>query len=121
MPRPARTRCASAAPRAAVSLDPATAWDHGSQQLIGNLYQNLLAIPAGGNQPRPDAAKRCAYKNARTYVCTLRSGLKFSNGDRLTAADVKFSLDRVLKIAEPTGPYSVLFNSLASKRPVRGR
>src|SRR3954465_9171264 len=63
-----------------VSLDPAGAYDLGSQQLIGNLYQNLLTIPAGGNQPRLDAAKRCTFKRAKTYVCTLRSGLKFSNG-----------------------------------------
>src|SRR3954468_3096015 len=93
-----------------VSLDPAGAYDLGSQQLIGNLYQNLLTIPAGGNQPRPDAAKRCAFKRAKTYVCTLRSGLKFSNGDRLTAADVKFSLDRVIRIADPSGPSSLLAN-----------
>jgi peptide/nickel transport system substrate-binding protein len=93
-----------------VTLDPAGAYDVGSQQLIGNLYQNLLTIPAGGNQPRPDAAKRCAFKGAKTYVCTLRSGLKFSNGDRLTAADVKFSLDRVVKIADPAGPSSLLNN-----------
>jgi peptide/nickel transport system substrate-binding protein len=91
-----------------VSLDPAGAYDLGSQQLIGNLYQNLLTIPAGGNQPKPDAAKRCAFKDAKTYVCTLRSGLKFSNGDRLTAADVKYSLDRVLRIAAPSGPSSLL-------------
>lgn len=93
-----------------VSLDPAGAYDLGSQQLIGNLFQNLLTIPAGGNQPRPDAAKRCAFKTAKTYVCTLRSGLKFSNGDRLTAADVKFSLDRVRKIADPAGPSTLLSN-----------
>jgi peptide/nickel transport system substrate-binding protein len=43
-------------------------------------------------------------------VCTLRSGLKFSNGDRLTAADVKFSLDRVVRIADPAGPSSLLYN-----------
>jgi peptide/nickel transport system substrate-binding protein len=43
-------------------------------------------------------------------VCTLRGGLKFSNGDRLTAADVKFSLDRVLRIADPSGPSSLLSN-----------
>src|SRR3954452_7246720 len=93
-----------------VSLDPAGAYDLGSQQLIGNLYQNLLTIPAGGNQPRPDAARRCAFKDPKTYVCTLRRGLKFANGDRLTAADVKFSLDRVVKIYEPTGPASLLSN-----------
>src|SRR3954447_5222450 len=84
-----------------VSLDPAGAYDLGSQQLIGNLYQNLLTIPAGRNPPRPDAARRCAFKRAKTYVCTLRRGLKFANGDRLTAADVKFSLDRVRRIADP--------------------
>ncbi|WP_028066132.1 ABC transporter substrate-binding protein [Solirubrobacter soli] len=93
-----------------VSLDPAGSYDLGSQQLIGNLYQNLLAIPAGGNQPEPDAAKRCAFKNAKTYVCTLRGGLKFANGDRLTAADVKFSFDRVRRIADPLGPSSLLSN-----------
>jgi peptide/nickel transport system substrate-binding protein len=93
-----------------VALDPAGAYDLGSQQLIGNLYQNLLAIPAGGNQPRPDAARRCAFKTAKTYVCTLRGGLRFSNGDRLTAADVKFSLDRVVGIADPSGPSTLLAN-----------
>jgi peptide/nickel transport system substrate-binding protein len=92
------------------SLDPAGSDDLGSQQLIGNLYQNLLTIPAGGNRPEPDAAKRCAFKNAKTYVCTLRTGLRFANGDRLTAADVKFSLDRVTKIADPSGPSLVLSN-----------
>src|SRR4051812_14564176 len=95
---------------AVVSLDPAGAYDLGSQQLIGNLYQNLLTIPAGGNQPKPDAAKRCAFKNAKTYVCTLRPGLRFSNGDRLTAADVKFSLERVRRIADPSGPWPLLSN-----------
>ncbi|MDA0179794.1 ABC transporter substrate-binding protein [Solirubrobacter phytolaccae] len=93
-----------------VSLDPAGVYDLGSQQLIGNLFQNLLKIPAGGNQPRPDAAERCAFKTAKTYVCTLRSGLKFSNGDPLTAADVKFSLDRVRRIADSMGPYTLLRN-----------
>src|SRR6185312_4739942 len=39
-----------------VSLDPAGAYDLGSQQLIGNMYQNLLSVPAGGNKPEPDAA-----------------------------------------------------------------
>ena len=104
-----------------VSLDPAGSYDLGSQQLIGNVYQTLLTIPAGGNQPKPDAAKRCAFKNPKTYVCTLRSGLRFSNGDRLTAADVKFSLDRVRKIADPRGPRRCSPNSRASTRPARPR
>ena len=44
------------------------------------------------------------------YRCTLRSGLKFSNGHALTSEDVKFSLDRVLRIKDRNGPVSLLSN-----------
>lgn len=91
-----------------VSLDPAGAYDLGSQQLIGNMYQNLLSIPAGGNKPEPDAAESCDFSDEKTYVCTLKPDLKFSSGDPLTAEDVKFSLDRMIKIADPSGPSSLL-------------
>ena len=91
-----------------VSLDPAGAYDLGSQQLIGNIYQNLLSVPAGGNKPAPDAAESCDFTDPKTYVCKLKSGQKFSSGDELTSADVKFSLDRQLKIADPSGPSSLL-------------
>ena len=87
-----------------VSLDPAGAYDLGSQQLIGNMYQNLLSVPAGGNKPEPDAAESCDFSDPKTYVCKLKPDLKFSSGDPLTSEDVKFSLDRMLKIADPTRP-----------------
>src|SRR5262249_45133406 len=63
-----------------VALDPAGAYDLGSQQLIGNIYQNLMTIPAGGNKPEPDAAQSCEFSDPKTYTCTLKDGLKFSNG-----------------------------------------
>src|SRR3954452_23464276 len=91
-----------------VSRDPAGAYDLGSQQLIGNIYQTLLSVPAGGNKPEPDAAESCEFSDPKTYTCKLRSGLKFSSGDPLTSEDVKFSLDRMLKIKDPTGPYTLL-------------
>lgn len=91
-----------------VALDPVGAYDLGSQQLIGNMYQNLLAVPAGGNKPEPDAAESCEFTDPKTYVCKLKPGLKFSSGDPLTAEDVKFSLDRMVKIEDPQGPYTLL-------------
>src|SRR3954466_7767938 len=94
-------------PDPVVSLDPAGAYDLGSQQLIGNIYQNLLSIPAGGNQPKPDAAESCDWSDKKTYVCKIKANQKFSSGDALTSADVKFSLERQLKIADPSGPSSL--------------
>jgi peptide/nickel transport system substrate-binding protein len=90
------------------ALDPAACYDLGCQQVIGNIYQTLLSVPAGENKPQPDAAESCDWSDPKTYVCKLKPDLKFSSGDPLTAEDVKFSFDRMLKIEDPTGPYSLL-------------
>ena len=38
------------------------------------------------------------------WTCgTLKKGVKFSNGDPFTSADVKWSFDRVNKIHDPSG------------------
>ncbi|MFC8720710.1 ABC transporter substrate-binding protein, partial [Kitasatospora sp. NPDC057198] len=96
-------------------LDPAGAYDAGSWLILNNTFQSLLSFPAGATEPQPDAAESCRFTgtDALTYTCTLRSGLKFSNGHPLTAQDVKFSIDRVKKIADPSGP-SPLLSTIAS-------
>lgn len=91
-----------------VALDPAACYDLGCQQLIGNIYQTLLAVPAGANKPEPEAAESCDFSDSKTYTCKLKPDLKFSSGDPLTSEDVKHSLDRMLKIEDPTGPYTLL-------------
>ena len=102
-----------------VAIDPAGAYDLGSQQLIGNLYQYLLSVPAGKTEPQPDAAESCEFSNPKTYTCTLKPGLKFSSGDPLTSSDVKFSLDRELKIADPQGASSLLASLKEVQTPDR--
>lgn len=90
------------------ALDPAASYDLGSSTLHYAIYQSLLTIPAGENKPQGDAAKECEYKDPKTFVCTLREGLKFSNGHDLTSSDVKHSIDRNLKIADPNGASGLL-------------
>jgi peptide/nickel transport system substrate-binding protein len=95
------------------SLDPAGAYDLPSWTLQYNLYQTLMTIPAGENVPAGDAAEECAYDDPKTYTCTLKDGLAFSNGSELTSSDVKFSIDRLVALEDPNGA-SGLFASLAS-------
>lgn len=90
------------------ALDPAGAYDLGSSTLHYAIYQTLLTIPAGENQPQGDAAESCEYKDTKTFVCTLKKGLEFSNGDELTSSDVKFSLERNINIADPDGASGLL-------------
>jgi peptide/nickel transport system substrate-binding protein len=93
-------------------LDPATGYDIGSWNVFQNTYQMLLRMPRSGTEPEPDAAKECHFTDSQgeQYRCTLRSGLMFSNGHEITSADVKFSVDRMLKINNPNGPASLLAN-----------
>ena len=90
-------------------LDPAGAYDQGSLTLFGNTFQTLLSFPPGQDQPEPDAAKSCAFApGGKVYTCVVRSGLKFSNGDALTAQDVAYSFNRVKRINSPAGPDPLL-------------
>nr|WP_205616112.1 ABC transporter substrate-binding protein [Streptomyces harenosi] len=96
-----------------LATDPASGYDPGSWLLFNNVFQSLLSFPKGGTQPEPEAAESCAFTDTRAqvYRCTLKDGLKFSNGDPLTSKDVKFSFDRVLKIKDGAGP-AVMFSTL---------
>jgi peptide/nickel transport system substrate-binding protein len=92
-----------------VSYDPAGAYDLPSWNVIYNVYQTLVRINPDTLKTEPDAAESCeASKDFKTWTCTLQSGLTFSNGHELTAEDVKFSFDRVMKIDDPSGPAGLL-------------
>ncbi|WP_225727777.1 MULTISPECIES: ABC transporter substrate-binding protein [unclassified Nocardia] len=92
------------------SLDPAAAYDQGSYIVETQVYQYLLNFAPGETTPKPDAAEKCEFTSPTVYTCTLKKGLKFANGNPLTATSVKFSFDRMLKINDPNGPASLLGN-----------
>ncbi|MCK1797947.1 ABC transporter substrate-binding protein [Streptomyces sp. XM4193] len=95
------------------SVDPASGYDPGSWLVFNNVFQSLLSFPKGGGGPQPEAAERCGFRdsNSRVFSCTLREGLRFSNGNELTSKDVKHSFDRTLAIDDPDGP-AVMLQSL---------
>jgi peptide/nickel transport system substrate-binding protein len=92
-----------------VSADPAGSYDLPSWTVIWNVYQGLLKLNPGSTAPVPDAAS-CDYQAGSTtvYVCNLKSGLKFSNGDPVTGADVVYSFKRIATICDPNGPSSLI-------------
>ncbi|MGW2778043.1 ABC transporter substrate-binding protein [Streptomyces olivaceoviridis] len=100
-----------------LATDPASGYDPGSWLLFDNVFQTLLSFPKGGTEPRPEAAENCSFTDTRAqvYRCVLKDGLVFSNGDPLTAQDVKFSFDRVRRIDDAGGP-AVMFTGIESVR-----
>lgn len=91
-----------------VSIDPAGSYDNGSLNVQTQVYQYLLNFPEGSTTLTPDAASKCDFTQPTEYTCTIKDGLKFANGNALTASDVAFSFNRVVKIADPSGPSSLL-------------
>ncbi len=94
------------------ALDPAGSYDLGSSTLEYNLYQTLLTVPANSTNIVGDAAQKCEYGDPKTLTCTLKPGLKFSNGDALTSSDVKYSFERAIKIQDPNGAAIYLLGSI---------
>jgi peptide/nickel transport system substrate-binding protein len=92
------------------AMDPAGSYDFGSWNVQYQVFEQLLTIPAGAEEPVGDAAESCAYDDPQTITCTLREGLKFSNGNDLTSSDVLFSLQRNIEIADPNGSSVLLYN-----------
>ncbi|QHA03718.1 peptide-binding protein [Streptomyces broussonetiae] len=91
-------------------LDPAYAYDVGTWNILRQTQQTLMAQPKGEGDPVPDAAESCGFTDSGSerYACKLRDGLKFANGDPVTAEDVKYSIERVLRIKSDSGVSSLL-------------
>ena len=93
-------------------FDPAAAYDVAAWSVMRNTFQTLVRLPRSGTEPEMDAARKCGFTDAQNeqYRCTLREGLTFSNGHKLDAKDVAFSLERVLRIKYRGGPSSLFAN-----------
>jgi len=93
-----------------VNIDPANEYDYGSFTVDLLIFQGLYGFPHGAKL-EPVLATGCkASANLKTWTCGLRKNVKFSDGNPMTSADVKYSFDRVLKIKGDQGIYTLLSN-----------
>ena len=79
------------------SLDPHLHNDVSSASVTRNVFETLVKLNNKTMQFENWLAKDLVYKDPKTLEISLREGITFSNGEPLTAEDVKFSLDRQKK------------------------
>lgn len=103
-PEPTTPSSTAAPPLTVVStdaireVDPAAVTDPGSMVLSLNVFQRLMTAEPGQALLKPDAAKDCLFTADTVYTCTLNEDLLFHNGHQLTSSDVKFSIQRALRL-----------------------
>jgi len=84
-------------------IDPAVGSSTSSTVAIVNLYDTLV-FPNPDGSVKPLLAKSWVISgDSLTYTFTLVPGVKFHNGDELTAEDVVFSFERLKTIGEGYG------------------
>jgi peptide/nickel transport system substrate-binding protein len=96
------------------TLDPYMASSAVELEVIHNLFESLVTLDAG-NDTRPMlAAKAAASEDFKTYTFELRKGVKFHNGQEMTANDVKASMDHILDkdIKSPTTSIFAAFKEI---------
>lgn len=74
-----------------------------------NVLQHLVQLAPNGSIVPVLATSYTISDHNRVYTFTIRKGVKFSNGDPLTPADVVFSLKRVYAPGS-TYPYGKIFD-----------
>ena len=91
-----------------VTTDPAAATDQASMIVITNVFQRLLTSLPGQSELapgvvayKPDLARDCSFTSKRTFECVLNKNVTFSNGDPVTSTDVKFSIERAIRLDIP--------------------
>ncbi len=80
------------------TTDPVAVVDSMSETAVQATFQRLLTADAGKTALRPDAASDCLFTAPLVYECTLKDKLTFDNGNRLTTSDVRFSINRALRL-----------------------
>lgn len=84
-------------------LDPAVGSDEASSAIFPNVYDTLVFPQADGSVKPWLASDWTVSEDGLVWDFTLRSDVKFHNGDELTADDVVFSMKRLVDIGEGFG------------------
>jgi peptide/nickel transport system substrate-binding protein len=88
-----------------VAFDPAEAYEFTNNEVDGNCYRRLVTPDINeGNKIVSDLAEKWTVApDGKTYTFQLKKDGKFETGKPLTAEDVVFSFERVVKLNKTPG------------------
>ena len=84
------------------SLDPHKATAAGTKEILFNIFEGLVKPDENGDLMNALASDYTISEDGLVYTFTLREGVKFHNGNTVTAQDVKYSLDRASGLLDGT-------------------
>lgn len=82
------------------SLDPHQTVAAGTREVLFNIFEGLVKPNSDGEMIPAVAEKYTLSEDGTTYTFTLRDGVKFHNGQTVTAEDVVYSINRCAAVPE---------------------
>ncbi|MEO6458332.1 MAG: ABC transporter substrate-binding protein, partial [Chloroflexia bacterium] len=100
------------------TMDPALMQENLSIEIGQNVYDALVEFDPKTNKVVPALAESLpeVTENGTVYTLKLRKDAKFSNGDPVTSADVKYSWNRAL--TTPAAPYLFVMDDIKGAQEV---
>ena len=96
------------------TLDPQRAFDPTSIIVDRAIYDTLFTYKAGASQPVPQLVHSWKSKGSKRFTLQLKKNVHFADGTPMTAADVVFSLRRLINLK---GNPSFLLDGVAVSSP----
>jgi len=94
------------------TLDPAIGYDWQNWSMINALFSRLVDYKPGTTELGPALADSYDVSDdGKVYTFKLHPGVKFTNGREVTAADVKWSIERAVN-PKTQGPGAGFFHSI---------
>ena len=99
-------------------MNNTTVFDNESIWIFEQIFQTLYTVTPNGKGVQPMLATGYTVSaDKKTYTFTLRSGVKFSTGQPMTSADVKFSIDQASAAAKGWGYINTAIKSVEAPTP----
>jgi peptide/nickel transport system substrate-binding protein len=105
-------------PQDAQSFNQTNVFDNNSIWILEQITQPLYTVTSNGKSVMPWLATGYTESpDKMTYTFTLRSGVKFSTGQPMTSADVKFTLEQTIAASAGWGYIDAAIKSVDAPSP----
>ncbi len=102
----------------ALTMDPANHRARTTETILRDMYDGVV-VRNNQMEVVPQIAESWKQLDTLTYEFVIRKGIKFHSGDPLTAEDIKFTFDRIIKEGQIDGQTSPRKSLLGSLKEVK--
>jgi len=91
-----------------VSLDPHIQTDAGTRNVVFNLFEGLVKPTSDGDLMPAVASDYEVLEDGKVYRFTLREGITFHDGSKVTVEDIKYSIERYAEVQSEASVFSAM-------------